>query len=88
MSKKNGILALAAVAAVILGIVLYKNANRGYSSFTAMGCSAIEYVQEEEAGYLIIMHGEDNREITVLVEDVELQQKIAENELGDVIGVK
>lgn len=88
MNKKSGIIVLCVVSGIILGILLYQNANKAFSSFIVMGCTAIEYVQEDDAGYLTIVQNRENAgKIVVPVKDSALQQKVAEHKLDEVIGV-
>lgn len=77
----------ALLAGICLGAaILYLIAgNRDYNAFISIGCEASAYTQEDEIGYLTIVYRE--KEITVKVQDPDLQNRLSDENPQNIIGV-
>ncbi len=73
------------VVVLVLGIVLFPDAPEDYTAFIAIGCDGTLYEQEADIGYLTIDYNQKN--ITVQVEDQDLQNSLAGKRAEDIIGV-
>ena len=89
--QKNGWRAVLVLVplAFLLGMLLMaaaaKAGEKEYSVLTAIGCGAVAYEQKEEAGYLTLDW--NGKELTVRVEDKNLQDRLSEEALESVAGV-
>ncbi len=91
MNKKK-IMFIAVSAIVIIALVrtvMYITEAKYMSTFIAQGCSAVNYEQKSDAGYLtIISEGSAvKRDIIVKVTDNTLQNELSKAKLSDIIGV-
>lgn len=88
MSKKKNILFIFAVVAVISSVVLFfTNRGKDFSSFIAVGCSVENYSQQQDIGYVTIKFDHvKNTTKTLKVKDKELQKKLQQTNLSDIIG--
>ncbi len=88
MSKKKIILIMFITVAVISSVVLFlTNRPKDFSSFIAVGCSAEDYSQQQDIGYVTIKFDSMKNTTKVLkVEDKELQKELLQTNLPDIIG--
>lgn len=77
----------ALLAGICLGAaILYLIAGaKDYDAFISIGCEASAYKQEDEIGYLTIVYRE--KEITVKVQDPDLQNRLSDENPQNIIGV-
>ncbi|NLO82237.1 MAG: hypothetical protein GX094_04145 [Clostridiales bacterium] len=89
MDKKRIILILSAVVVLCLSTAVYNNNKpKDLTSFIAAGCSAEDYSQQEDIGYITLkLDGVKNRTMVLEVEDRELQEQLLQTDLSDIIGV-
>lgn len=88
MSKKKNILIILIIVAVISSVILFfTNSHKDFSSFIAVGCSVENYSKQQDIGYATIkFDGLKNITKTLKVEDKELQEKLLQTNLSDIIG--
>ncbi len=79
------------IVLIVLAVGLLSNRKPAdYWASISMGCSAKEYVQTQDGAFLTLIIFEQNyneRELVIEVTDKELQNKLAETEPSDIIGV-
>jgi len=89
MINKKTVLIMLAIAVVIsLVVVFFSSKPEDFSAFIAVGCAAEDYVQQQDIGYITIKLDNAKSITKVLkVEDKELQKKLQNTNLQDIIGV-
>ncbi len=88
MGKKKIIFITSVIAVLVLSFVLFfNNRPKDFSSFIAVGCSAEDYSQQQDIGYITIkLDSMKNRTKVLKVEDRELQKQLLQTNLSDIIG--
>lgn len=88
MSKNKMILTIVIIVAVISSSALFLiNRPKDYNSFIAVACSVVDYSQQEDIGYVTIQFDNmENMTKVLRVEDEELQKKLLQTNLPDIIG--
>lgn len=89
MEKKWSILITFALVVAIALSILFINKSRDFSSFIAAGASVEDYEQQADVGYITVEFDQLNKNTKKVfkVEDKELQSKLQQTNLLDIIGV-
>ncbi len=90
--KKTKIYLSIAVAVTVLVVLVsmsYLSNSKDFSTIIALGCDATRYEQKLGIGYLTINYPNSiiNKEITIKVEDVTLQNDLSTADLNNLIGL-